>query len=395
MGCISKIKFDCIVGDGAHASIKRVEDGIPYLTSKNFKLEGIDLSDLSFISKSDYEKHFKEKSKALTKPRPKDIIFSIIGSIGSPYIVRETDSFGISSSVAILRPLENLDTKYLYYYLKNSGVQNYVEAIKSGSAQGFLSLEMIKSIPLDYPPLPEQQRIASILSAYDDLIEVNNKRIALLEQMAEQIYKEWFVRMRFPGYQDAEFEKGVPKGWDICNCSVFIEFKKGKNITADTAISGNVPVVAGGIEPAYFHNKANTKSPTITISASGASAGFVKLYYEDIWASDCSFIDTLMTEYIFYNYLHLKIRQSEIYFLQKGSAQPHVYPKDLMAMKMLLPNLDLIEKFEKLITTFFHEIKNLGQQVIILKQTRDLLLPRLISGKLRVKDIPEPQTVSA
>jgi len=230
-----------------------------------------------------------------------------------------------------------------------------------------------------------QEQIGSILSAYDDLIEVNINRISILEQLAEQIYKEWFVRMRFPGYLDVEFEKGIPKEWQITNYSVFEEFKKGKNITADTVIFGNVPVVAGGMEPAYYHNEANTKSPTITISASGASAGFVKLYFENIWASDCSYLDTGNTNHIFYNYLHLKIRQSEIYFLQKGSAQPHVYPKDLMAMKILLPNHDLIAKFEKLITPFFNEIKNLNQQIKILKQTRDLLLPRLISGKLIVK----------
>lgn len=393
MGCISKIKFDCIVGDGAHASIKRVEDGIPYLTSKNFKLEGIDLSDLSFISKSDYEKHFKEKSKALTKPRPKDIIFSIIGSIGSPYIVRETDSFGISSSVAILRPLENLDTKYLYYYLKNSGVQNYVEAIKSGSAQGFLSLEMIKSIPLDYPPLPEQQRIASILSAYDDLIEVNNKRIALLEQMAEQIYKEWFVRMRFPGYQDAEFEKGVPKGWEVKKVEQLVKRKKfGNTYNKDSVLKdGKVIVVdQSKNELLGFHDNAPDHLASIAkpMIIFGDHTCKMQMLLEPFSLGEnvVPFTNSDgVNIYFLYYTIHSLIETSEY----------KRHWNELIVKKVFLPKDDLQQQFGDLIKPMLAQKNQLWKINFNLKLTRDLLLPRLISGKLRVKDIPEPQTISA
>lgn len=190
---------ECIVGDGAHASIERVEFGIPYLTSKNFNKEGINLQQVDYISVKDYQKYFREDSKALTKPVINDLIFSIIGSIGGAYLYNESDNFGLSSSVAIIRPnQEKIYPKYLLYYLKSPYLQKWVDAIKSGSAQGFLSLEMIKNLPLILPPLETQQKIASILSAYDELIENNKQRIKLLESMAEEIYKEWFVRLRFP-----------------------------------------------------------------------------------------------------------------------------------------------------------------------------------------------------
>lgn len=100
--------------------------------------------------------------------------------------------------------------------------------------------------------------------------------------MASEIYKEWFVRFRFPNYENTEFVDGLPLGWIEGKIGDIVEFKKGKNITFETVNEGNVPVVAGGLSPAYHHDTANTISPTITISASGASAGFVNLYFENI-----------------------------------------------------------------------------------------------------------------
>ena len=207
--------------------------------------------------------------------------------------------------------------------------------------------------------------------------------------MASEIYKEWFVRMRFPGYETAMIIDGLPEGWGNGILSDLVEFKKGRNITEDTIIEGNVPVVAGGLSPAYFHNTANTISPTITISASGANAGYVNFYYENIWASDCSFLDTKSTNSIFFYYMLMKNRQAEITFLQKGSAQPHVYSKDIMSLKMIKPPITIIEKFENVISPFFEEIKTLSQKNQVLQQTRDLLLPRLISGKLSVGHLVE------
>lgn len=275
--------------------------------------------------------------------------------------------------------------QYLYFFLKGS--YNDLVALKSGGSQQNLNGKTIKEFKILLPALPIQNIIASILSAYDELIENNKQRIKLLEEMAEEIYKEWFVRFRFPGYENAKIVDGLPEGWENGTIGDLVEFKKGKNITLDTVSEGNVPVVAGGLTPAYYHNVANTISPTITISASGANAGFVNLYYEDIWASDCSFLDSNSTDTLFFFYLTLKTRQNEVFFLQKGSAQPHVYPKDIMTLKIKRASIDLIEKFEDLIKPFFEEIKILSQKNQLLQETRDLLLPRLISGKLNVEHL--------
>lgn len=149
-------------------------------------------------------------------------------------------------------------------------------------------------------------------------------------------------------------------------------------------MEGDIPVVGGGLEPTYYHNKANVSAPVITISASGANAGFVNLYDTDIWVSDCSYIDKNSTKYIYYLYLRLKSLQTSIFGLQVGAAQPHVYPKDLNRLRVLIAPDDLCRQFERLVTPIFDLIRTLKSENQKLAQARDLLLPRLMSGKIEV-----------
>ena len=129
--------------------------------------------------------------------------------------------------------------------------------------------------------------------------------------------------LRFPGYEDVEIVNGVPKGWHMGMLGEIVVFQRGKTITRAQVKEGNVPVVAGGIEPAYYHNEANTKYPVITVSGSGANAGFSRMYHEDVFASDCSFADIQRTKCITYVYCFLKANKYQLDALQKGSAQPH------------------------------------------------------------------------
>ncbi|MEH2456734.1 restriction endonuclease subunit S [Nostoc sp.] len=219
-----KIGDTYIVGDGAHASLKRQQISIMYLTSKNFKNGDLDLSKVDYISKEDYIKHFRDNSKALTKPQTDDVLFSIIGTIGEPYLFKPQDKFGLSSSVSILRPNKSvIFPKYLFYWIKGHIFQEALYGIKSGVAQSYVSLEMIRSLPLYYPPLTTQKKIAAILSGYDDLIENNTRRIKILEEMAQTLYHEWFVKFRFPGHEHTKMvdsELGlIPEGWEVTKIS--------------------------------------------------------------------------------------------------------------------------------------------------------------------------------
>lgn len=286
-----------------------------------------------------------------------------------------------------------LDKTYFFYYLK------YYTPLWLSGTNGATMVHITKASmekkKLYLPTLPQQQKIASILSAYDSQIEINQKRIKLLEQMAENLYKEWFVRFRFPGYETAEFEGGVPKGWvslvgdnkkpkgwtygELNQLGTFI---RGKNITAAEMIEGQVPVISAGLEPAGYHNQANVCGPCLTISSSGANAGYLKYNLTDIWAADCSYYNN--PDNIWFVYSSLKYLQPVISNLQCGAAQPHVYPKDVNRLCVILPPKSLITEYNRQSSLFFKNIHNLKNQIFLLTHQRDLLLPRLMSGKLSI-----------
>lgn len=280
-------------------------------------------------------------------------------------------------------PFEGVaNTRFIKYCFDR--LQRDCKQISQGTAQDNLSWEKLSTIKFCIPEYKEQCRIADILSAYDDLIENNQKQIKLLEEVAQRLYKEWFVNLRFPGHENTKIVDGVPEGWHRGTIGQIAEFKRGRTITKAQVKGGNVPVIAGGLEPAYYHNVANTKAPVITISASGANAGFVRLYGVDVFASDCSFVDGLGTESLFFVYEFLKESKVSIDQLQKGSAQPHVYAKDINAMKITIPEKEYLERFDRYTKVLFDKIKTLQGQNERLKIARNLLLPKLMSGEVEV-----------
>ena len=308
----------------------------------------------------------------------------------------EEDSIG-STELFVFRGKEGVSTnEFVYYFFKQDWIRNYAANSMTGaSGRQRADIKFIQKAKVKFPPLATQQKVASILSAYESQIENNQKRIKLLEQMAENLYKEWFVRFRFPGYETAEFEGGVPKGWvslvgdnkkpkgwtygELNQLGTFI---RGKNITAAEMIEGQVPVISAGLEPAGYHNQANVCGPCLTISSSGANAGYLKYNLTDIWAADCSYYNN--PDNIWFVYSSLKYLQPVISNLQCGAAQPHVYPKDVNRLCVILPPKSLITEYNRQSSLFFKNIHNLKNQIFLLTHQRDLLLPRLMSGKLSI-----------
>ena len=247
-----------------------------------------------------------------------------------------------------------------------------------------------------------------ILELIDAKIDANYALSKTLEDIAQTIFKSWFIDFDpvkakmagekisgmdtstaalFPGSME-ESELGlIPSGWQVKLLGDLVTPKKGKTITRATCVDGDVPVVAGGLQPAYFHNTANALQPAITVSASGANAGYVRLYLEDIWASDCSYINSEITQTVHFWYLFLSRNQELIYGMQQGAAQPHIYPSDLMRLKLSYPkSIDSVLKFEETVMPLFLEIGALERQNDSLRSLRDSLLPRLISGELQIPE---------
>ena len=167
----------------------------------------------------------------------------------------------------------------------------------------------------------------------------------------------------------------------------YITPKRGRNLLSKDAIPGTVPVVAGGLEPATYHNIANTTAPVLTISASGANAGFVNLWHKPVWSSDSSFIDSSMTKDVYFWFVMLKKRQREIFDAQTGSAQPHIYPQHIAAMPIYALDQALISNFTSQVTSLFDLIGANKDENERLTSIRDALLPKLMSGEIDVSEV--------
>ena len=280
---------------------------------------------------------------------------------------------------------EVADYEFVYYTLKND--YTTLASLANGGAQQNLNAQIIKDYVLKMPSLADQRRIASILSSLDRKIELNNKINADLEEMAQAIFKNWFVD--FEPFKDGKFvdsELGmIPEGWKVGTLGELCNFKRGKNLLTKNAIDEGVPVVAGGLEPSCYHNVANTGAPVITVSGSGANAGFMRMYHVPVWASDCSFID-ISCENFYFVYCFLKVNSKLLKHAQTGAVQPHVKPSDIHDFELLIPDKESIYDFQDKVKPFFDKIASIQKENSFLSLLRDTLLPRLMSGELEIPD---------
>lgn len=273
---------------------------------------------------------------------------------------------GLVESIA-----SNISKHFLYWVMRTPEYQKYIVNCCSGSTVKHTSPKLIGTYVFKAPDPETQEEIASLLNNLDAKIELNRRINDNLEQQAITIFDNMFPT--------------VASGEDVIGD--IITPKRGKGLLSKDAVEGNVPVVAGGLEPATYHNESNTIAPVVTISASGANAGYVNLWHIPVWSSDSSFIDSAMTSNIYFWYVMLKKRQKEIFDAQTGSAQPHIYPKHIAEMPLGKFDLSDVEKFTEIVTPMF-EIrgKNLKESKR-LAAVRDLLLPKLMSGKLKINDM--------
>lgn len=398
-----KLGLHCDVISGyAFSTSDWKDEGVPVVKIGNISNgediicdEQIQYVNESFLDKLDEKYH-------ITKG---DVLISLTGShinqpnsmVGRTCRSLTDRKYLLNQRAGKVLPFDNTNKNYLYYLLSTQAIKyDIANRAYGGANQVNVSPKDIKKIKWEFPDLETQDKIADVLSAYDELIENNNKRIAILEQMAESLYKEWFVRFRFPGYKVVNYEEKEPFGWIVssrenqsipvcfnyCEFSKLGNFTRGSNITAAEMIEGEIPVISAGLQPSGYHNQANVKGRCLTVSASGANAGYLQYNLSDIWAADCSYYQN--EKNLWFIYCSLKFLQPVISNLQCGAAQPHVYPKNINKLCVLKPTDELIVRFNKTVEPFFDEIETLKNKNANLIKQRDLLLPRLMSGKLEV-----------
>lgn len=375
---------------GAWSQNEFTEAGYPVLKVSNCKSNGFEISDVSYIP---YD--IAQKSK-INKLQIDDVIIATVGS--HPNLVESAAGrscvvttavvgFYLNQNAVCLRSKDPnvFSQKYLGYLAASAPFKHYIQSRGKGAAnQMRIAISAIKDFSFVLPDIEVQKAVGTILSAYDDLIENNQKQIKLLEEAAQRLYKEWFVDLRFPGHENVKITDSVPEGWTWGTLADIAVFRRGKTITKNQVKAGIIPVVAGGLEPAYYHDTPNTNAPVVTVSGSGANAGFTRMYHTKVWASDCSYIDAAVTKDTAWVYCFLKGNKASIDAMQKGVAQPHVYAKDINAMKALFPDDKLMEQFRVIADLMFTRIGKLDMQIERLAEARDRLLPKLMSGEIEV-----------
>ena len=370
------------IGDGLHGTPKYDDEGPYYFINGNNLNCGkiIIKDDTKRVGKDEFVKNQKELNE-------QTILVSINGTIGN--VAKYNNELCIlGKSACYINVIKEVDKEFIYYVLTSANFKRNITNEATGTTIKNVSLKQMREYKFNIPcNISDQRHIASILSSLDRKIELNNKINADLEEMAQAIFKNWFVD--FEPFKDGKFvdsELGmIPEGWKVGLLGELCNFKRGKNLLTKNAIDEGVPVVAGGLEPSCYHNVANTGAPVITVSGSGANAGFMRMYHVPVWASDCSFID-ISCENFYFVYCFLKVNSKLLKHAQTGAVQPHVKPSDIHDFELVIPDKESIYDFQDKVKPFFDKIASIQKENSRLSLLRDTLLPRLMSGELEVPE---------
>ena len=386
---IKKSKFDVynlsevteLISDGTHFTPNYVDEGIKFISVKDVRKSKIDLSSTKYITLEEADKLDRR-----CKPQINDVLLTKIGAtFGFASTVETNERFQIFVSLALLRPNSKILPKYLEVFLNSDLAYIQYERVIKGAGVPDLHLEDIRKIKVPLPSIEEQVSIVSNFQiAFDENIQKENQAKELIQNIDTYLLNELGIDLPI---RDTTFSKRTFEvkwseisgdrfdAFSFFNNAIKIEggiyenkklrelatVNKGQSITASNVIEGQYPVIAGGKTSPYSHNQFNYEGKTITVSASGAYSGYVWYHNEPIFASDCAVIKSKEENVITMDYLSeiLKLKQIEIYGLQQGAGQPHVYPSDLIKLNIPVPPIDIQER----ITTHIFELREKAKQL--------------------------------
>ncbi|MDM8549697.1 restriction endonuclease subunit S [Desulfobacterales bacterium HSG2] len=318
-----------------------------------------------------------EKNLERYRLQPGDIVVARTGAtVGYAKLIRdERDAVFASYLVRFRFDSSEVEPGYIGRVLESDMYKRFVLSRVGGAAQPNANAKVLSAFPLPLPPLDTQKRIASILSAYDDLIENNRRRIQLLGQSARLLFKEWFVHLRFPGHEHAKIKDGIPEKWEKKTLGEVVPLKYGKTLKQDDRIPGPYPVF-GSSGVVGFHNKALVQGPGIIVGRKG-NVGSVYWSATDYHPIDTVyFIDSENCNfYLFYALLNTA-------FISTDVAVPGLNRNFAHSRTFLMPEQKILRLFEEFVTPLHGQINNLRKYNDSLKKARDILLPRLMNGEV-------------
>lgn len=373
------------ISDGDHQPPPKATSGIPFVTIANIKDNKFDFTNTMFVSREYYEK-LDSKRKA----QEGDILYSVVGSFGIPVYIDNECEFVFQRHIAILRPnKEKILPEFLYYTMLSRDFYMRADAVALGAAQRTVSLTSLRAMEIELPPIRIQENIVKALKPYDQLIENNKKQIELLEEAAERLYREWFVDLHFPRYENTEIIDGVPEGWkrkrlvDIADIqygyafdgSKFNDMKKGIPIVRIR----NIPA---GITSDYTTEETEEK---YLIGNGDIIVGMDGEFHINSWAGDNAYLVQRTCCFRpkkkeMQGWLLWAIRKPIKYYEKTivGATVSHLGKKHIDAIDLLVGPDELYVPFQN----YFDKRQSLLNQNVLLLEARDRLLPRLMSGEV-------------
>jgi type I restriction enzyme S subunit len=404
-----------LVTDGTHDTPKRVQSGFPLIKAKEIVGGQIDFSSCDQISETDHRKVI-----ARSKPEFGDTLFTHIGaSLGAAAFVNTNREFSIKN-IALFKPNPTIiDSRYLYYLVISPDFQSLAIGTKTGSAQPFLGLSQLRSHRIRYHrDLPIQRRIAGILSAYDELIENSQRRIKILEAMARALYREWFVHFRFPGHENVPLVPSsmgpIPQGWEVKKVREVADTFRGRSYrSVDLAEEGGLPFLnlkcldrdggfrrtglkryTGDFKGIHVAKKGDIVMAVTDMTQERrivARAALVPTLDNEfgIYSMDLVRIEpkSELPKIFFYSFLRYSSFADEVKEHANGANVLHLSPDRITDYRCMVPPSDLMHRFETFVAPVVEEIDILANQTDNLRRTRDLLLPRLLSGQIDVESL--------
>ncbi len=377
-----------------------VIDGIPVIMPKDIADGRVDADSVARVS--------EETASRLRRHqlRPRTIVLPRRGQITKRAFIREDQAGWLCGTGCLQIALEgaHLLPEFLYYYMDQQEVSRWLEQHAVGTTMLNLSTGIVTELPLRYPAAAVQRRIAEILSAYDDLIENNRRRMTLLEEAARQLYREWFVRLRFPGHEHTRISNGVPEGWEKIYLGDAVDTQYGYTETATDEPVGpkflrgtdinKTPYIDWSTVPHCLIDEILQRKYQLRVGdlviIRMADPGKVAIIERDIDAVFASYLvrlhltdPRLMPYYLFY-VLSDDAYQGFVQGVSTGSTRKTASAPLLVDFHLLLPPQGLLRTFEDSVRPLRHQITTLLIQNEKLRAARDLLLPRLMSGDLAV-----------
>lgn len=366
------------------------DSGIPVIKIKNVCPPNISLDDLSYVPEPiafqnhRYILHKGDVLIAMTGSHLNQIA-SVVGRVGR---VRYDDVTVLNQRVGkiVNKDDSRSSLDFIYYYLSQFEVKVELAQKAGGAAnQANISPADIKELQFNCPPIETQHRIATILSRYDTLIENYQKQIKLLEEAAQRLYKEWFVELRFPGHENTKMVDGLPEGWEKKKVDSIYSIKYGKNLSTKLiSESGDFPVYGANGVIGYY-DKANCNEQVVLITSRGNGSGDVLMtYHKEAFITNNSFIVSPLEDYSYCQlpFTYQFLRNANFRAVRTGAAQPQLTNQSIHTVDVVLPTKGLITAYCEKISHSNEMIIRLKDQIRLLNEARDRLLPRLMGGEI-------------